>query len=243
VDEVAAKTAVDWLENPFCDLLADLVFFESKSLDAHAQKNDAIENTFAKAAILEAVLVVECAINGPISRYDYSKKVLEQLDKFPALDKYDFFLSSRKPGEKLDRGRDDVQSVDDLIRVRNSLVHPKLRSYPGQIGKVTKTSEGLDHYHVDPLEEPTTPHLKIPLRYTSWRHQHAHVALIKVVGFMNYFFVDLLKWSTDHCMLSFCKAVRTGKDLTTLVPEQHFAAFRATAKRLGIEFRFLPLDA
>jgi hypothetical protein len=205
----------DWIERPFIDLLCGAIKLSELS---EQQKDDTFStNLFANQAIINCALAVECAANCCLEAFGFpSGRLRDNIDKFSCLDKYEFLLFMRDPSKKVDRGSASVQSIQELINLRDKYVHSKVKQLPMSFRKTDSNKYEFE------TEFGTTNILKIPLIASHWKAEHAVLALGKIVEFFNYFFLDLCQFSAkDMKGFLLSKAVVDNNHLTMLSPNCH----------------------
>lgn len=185
---------------------------------------------FVRSAINNAVLLLECVANSLLGSLGLPARLLDELDRLPTLAKLDYYLFSRC-GEHIDRGCRETELAQDVLKLRDHLVHPKLKK-----GVVTESSK---EHHVDYGQ---TKALAIPLDSRTWTQQQGIKVANSVIEFLRVFF---LQWCAqgkgDVTRLLACRE----RDLldhevamwVTLGPEHH----RVVQKWLPNVLSFLDL--
>lgn len=212
------------VQNQFCSLLADALFFLDLASQA-VQRNEPIaEARFSKQVPLLAVMTLEAAINAALDRFEVSAKVRDQIDKFAILDKYDFFLTTQHADQILNRGSDEVQSVSELVAIRNRLVHPRNSWVDSAESGGSAATEILQ---LDPLMKTRTAHLALPIVPGEWRYKDAEVSTRKTIKFLNYYFREKLAWPRDQCEISLCMRIHHpgSHEFDVLFAEEHMSRF------------------
>src|SRR3569623_818407 len=72
-------------------------------------------SAFARAAITNAALLVECVSNSCLGSLALPKRLLEELDRLPALSKLDYYLFSRTR-KHIDRGSRETELAGDVLK-------------------------------------------------------------------------------------------------------------------------------
>ena len=134
--------------------------------------------TCARSAIMNATLLLECTANSCLFSLSLPGKLMDELDKLPALSKLDYYLFATK-GTHIDRGSRVVELAADVIRLRDHVVHPKPKT-----GKLT--GEGKDRF----VDYGTTKALGIPFDVREWDHAAAKKVAEAVLGFLSKFFLE-----------------------------------------------------
>lgn len=178
-------TDATWLERPFFDLFCDAILLARSCGDR--ESNDDLRRPLARAALMNAVFSIEAAANCALRCYPSSRTLHESLDKLGILDKFEFLLTTRSPNETFDRGRREMQEIQELISIRNKYVHPKSRQRPMQFD--AGTAEQVDFTFQ--IDAGTTKLLNIPNQHIAWDFQHAQSAILAVAQFLSLFLVKL----------------------------------------------------
>jgi hypothetical protein len=171
-------------ERLFFDLFGDALFFaEQAEVVGRERFHECARN--ARVSILSSITALECAANSALERIRHGQRFRDDVDKLPFLSKFELFLGLSRLGAVLDRGRDEVQEVSELKKLRDFLVHPKRRDAP-----LRDLGGGV-------LEQvwPVLPHLKISTWPKSWTDADAITALGAITRFLNYFFLDRCAFS------------------------------------------------
>lgn len=137
--------------------------------------------------MINNMFAIEAAANCVLGRYPCSRSMQESLDKLGMLDKFEFLLGARDPAATFDRGRIEIQGIQDLISLRNRYVHPKSRQRPTQFRQTDSGEFKFD------TEIPTTNALAIPIDHTHWELEHAHDSIRATAAFLSLFFADLCR--------------------------------------------------
>jgi len=212
------------VQNQFCSLLADALFFLDLAAQAVQRKEPIAEARFSKQVPLLAVMALEAAINAVLDGFVVSAKVRDQIDKFAILDKYDFFLTTQQTDQTLDRGSDEIQSVSELVAIRNRLVHPRNSWLDSADSRASATTEVLQ---LNPLIKTRTAHLALPVLPGEWRYKEAEISLRKTVQFLNYYFREKLAWPRNQCEISLCMRMHhpESHEVHVLFSEEHLSRF------------------
>ena len=134
--------------------------------------------TCARASITNAALLLECSANSCLFSLGLPGKLLEELDKLPALSKLDYYLFATKNAH-IDRGSREVELAADVIRLRDHVVHPKPKS-----GKLA--GEGGERF----VDYGSTKALGIPFDVLEWDHAAAEKVSSAVLAFLKKFFLE-----------------------------------------------------
>lgn len=172
-------------ENNFLLIFSDAVLlYEAAVACADSDLNSAL----AKSSVLSVNYALEAAANSFLQSIEMTGDLYKKIDKLSTLDKFDFVLQWNT-NHHLAAGDSDVQAVQNLIRKRNAMVHPKVTTrsisveteieHDGTIKhsmKQPETKKGKDPKHKLLGEDPEL--------YT---HEDAKAALIVMTSFLNQF--------------------------------------------------------
>jgi hypothetical protein len=189
----------------FYDLLCDALYqhtLASEITDSYKL------NRHARSSIISSVLVLECCANSLILSLDIPKKLRDELDKLPLIAKFDSFLRLSNISS-FDRGRNEVEKVFELIKLRNEFVHPKVVNIKTEIGQMQDQGE-----HVMVPMELTAEQwnsLNIPKRSLFWSADSSLKVLHSVAVFLNYLFVELLNMNKENIQLILMASVEFGE--------------------------------
>ena len=159
-----------------------------EAIDAHVEKWTPREGLFARASIINSSILLEAAANACIDTLDLGKLFFSDIDKLSVISKFEYFLQIRKPEKKLDRGALPVQQAQELVGIRNLIVHPK--PYTTEWKKIDEKTFSAD------LGE--TQYLKLPKSFVVLKHTEALAAIKAVMSFLNYFFKDVCEISENE---------------------------------------------
>ena len=182
---------------PFIPLFEDAVWCAFRALERQDLPNPTGIQTirhemsrFGHLSILSSALALEAAANCALAKLGKRGKTTKDIDKLSVLGKFDVYLLSRGGGDILDRGHKFVQPMDELINVRNAIVHPKI---------VNKTAAQLNGLTFE-RETPKSKLLKIPSdrMLLRWTGDMAKEVLLRLCDFLNYFFLGLCKHSFEE---------------------------------------------
>lgn len=133
---------------------------------------------FARSAITNAALLLECVSNSCIGSLALPSRLLEELDRLPALSKLDYYLFSRT-SRHIDRGCRETELAGDVLKLRDHIVHPKLK--PGAI-----TGVGEDQY----VDYGASRALGIALDTREWTHRDGAKVADAATAFLGLYFLD-----------------------------------------------------
>lgn len=168
----------------FLDLLCDSVILAQRSFDV--SEYDEAQFSLARASIMSSVFMLECAANCCLDCLPHGRRFLEDLDKLPFLSKFEVFLGLMFPGKNLDRGKIEVEEVQELKTARDWLVHPKVKK-----AEMKQTTAFIRDWDFG-----KTTKLEIPKDITLWQPLHAKSSLLASTRFLDYFFGDLCSYDS-----------------------------------------------
>ena len=186
---------------------------------------------FAKSAVVFAAMSLECAAtsclelttlpSGPFGKID---RTLSVIDKFDLL----LWFSTRN---SLDRGLQTVQKVDNLVSLRNEIVHSRVKRQPfGPIRSLT-VGEGV----LANADEELWNELRIPKDEINWTGDHAKQVVVAVVEFLNYFFFEACKMDPKSVVQMLC----TSSGDAVLFTKWQSQVLSSARDRLGLKLRFV----
>lgn len=132
----------------------------------------------ARASITNSALLLECVANSCLFSLALPNKLLEELDKLPALSKLDYYLFATAT-KHIDRGCRETELAADVIKLRDHVVHPKPKS-----GRLIQDEEAP---YVD---YGTTKALGIPFDVREWDHAAAQKIAKAVSSFLRKYFLE-----------------------------------------------------
>lgn len=216
----------------FFDLLADAAYQHKL---AKACADSYLMNRHARASISACILTLECASNCVLGSLEASGPFRNELDKLPFLGKIEAFLRFRKI-EGFDRGRNEVQKIAELVRVRNDFVHPKTMNIETEVAPM---EEGEGHYTL-----PMSLHgvhwqaVGIPKHAMFWSAENALSVLTAVVDFFSYVFVELMQASAEELQEILISRLEIQDVHVISLFEEFRAEFQGLAE-FGIDLNFL----
>jgi hypothetical protein len=152
------------------------------------------------------------------------ERSLSVLDKFDLL----HWLATRSA---MERGRLVVQKIDDLIRVRNALVHARVQKEPFGIVREYDAGEQIDVNY----DKANWNALGIPKNERDWNDEHTETVIISAVDFLNYFFFEACKLQESAVAKMLC----TSSGEVILHTQWESEALSIGEHRFGIKLRFL----
>lgn len=214
----------------FESLLYDAVYILYFSFDINQDDYvDDMIGSFARASILNSILLLECGANCVIDALCLPRQYYKDIDKLPIFSKFEFFLDRMNKNQKFDRGCKEVQCIAELKDIRDSYVHPKVKQKAYEIisEDVWEANYGY------------TEMLKFPRDTGEWDRRHAILALKSVNDFYNMFFLDWCRLEANvvcNILLSSDKA-----DMNAHV-DCHIdvvGGLDRAAREWGIDFKFI----
>lgn len=167
-----------FVDRKFPNLLEDAVLLMEEALQVSGEKWTPREGLFARASILNSVLMLEAAANASIHTLNLSKPFFSDIDKLSVISKFEYFLQRTKPQKEINRGILPVQAAQELIGIRNSIAYPK--------PFVTEWKKKDERTFSADLGE--TQYLKIPKSFVYLKHKEALSALKAAMSFLSLFF-------------------------------------------------------
>lgn len=172
-------------ENNFLLIFSDAVrLYEAAEECVNADLNSVL----AKSAVLSVNYAIEAAANSFLQSIKMTKVMQEKIDKFSTLDKFDFVLQWHTD-HHLSAGDSDVQAVKNLIKNRNSMVHPKVTTRSISVETEVGNDGIIKHSIVQP-EPRKGKDLKPKLLGDDpelYTHEDAKAALQVMTSFLNIF--------------------------------------------------------
>lgn len=178
------KTAKYYVDRKFHTIFRDGIYFTKTAFDALENEEWIHEEHLARAAILNLSLLPEVAANCVLETLPLPKRILDEIDKFSPINKFEFFIWELKK-LKLDRGLQEVQNIEELQSIRNFMVHPKSRK--------TEWVE-LDE-NTREADLGKTLLLEIPYSSQEWQGDDPVIVLRVVMAFLDHIFRTLCEFS------------------------------------------------
>lgn len=145
-----------------------------------------------RATVVFAALSLEAGANACLETIEHAGCFRDDLDRLPFLSKYESILRFYVPGSQLDRGKLEIQSMQEIKKLRDDLVHPKRRSFP-----IEHVSDNL--YRRQSTLMNALGMSNDPLK---WDEHDAGKVLVATVNFLNYYFTDALGWPVNKVCTS-----------------------------------------
>ena len=215
----------------FLDLLFDAVRFAELADDEQKASPDGPtekEEMLARAAVIHACLMLECAANCCLDAMRVSKRLEEEVERLNPIAKFELYVAIMVAGKRFDRGSRPVQEAAELQDIRNDYVHPKVVTM--QMQDIAPDAKEVDF--------GATHHLKIPNDQEEWDYSVAIRALKAACGFVDYFFLELCRYdqnTTLEILISSRRAEFPTKGGYSVVLEP----FRRARAEWKIPMRFL----
>ena len=172
----------------FEDLLYDSIYVLYFAFDTNQDEyDDDVISPFVRSSVLNTVLLLECGANCLIDALNLPSQYYNDIDKFPFLSKFEFFLNKMNYKQSFDRGCKEVQAIAELKSIRDFYVHPKVKK-----AKYERIGENLWD-----ADFGKTNLLKFPREPRKWQREHAILALKSVNDFYNKFFLEWCNLKAD----------------------------------------------
>jgi len=146
--------------------------------ESEKNKGTWLGSAFARSAITNAALLLECVSNSCLGSLALPKRLLEELDRLPALSKLDYYLFSRT-SKHIDRGCRETELAGDVLKLRDHIVHPKLK-----LGSIAGVGE--EQY----VDYGATKALGIALDNREWTYQDGMKVAHTASAFLRLYFLD-----------------------------------------------------
>lgn len=160
-------------ERNFYILFQDAVQFLNNS-DVALDKEDYYGmESCARASIINSTLVLECSANCCLDTLNITNSFKKDLDKLPALSKFEFYLSNKFKDRNFDRGCNEIQNVAELKTIRDLIVHPKVQRIKW---------ERIDEFRRQ-ADFGTTEKLKLPRTIEEFHRNDALICLRVLCSF------------------------------------------------------------
>lgn len=178
-EKIIRYTGFYELFEPTADLVYDCIYHNKDS---------------ETSAILQSIMLVEAAANCCIFNLKLNKKLGLELDKLSTLAKFDVYSLVKTSGNKtLDRGSAPCQDIAELIKLRNSVVHPKFFELNWSL-QDDKHRSGVGVYL-------KTERLGLATSCSGWLPDDAITVFKAINKFFKYFFIDLCNLTEQETRL------------------------------------------
>lgn len=181
------ETPAKFIHIGFIDLLCDAIFHFRKA----RQSSDSYDlNRSARASITASFLSVECCANILLRELNVSKPALNDYDRLPSISKIETYRNISNCESNIDRGDNRIQKINELIKVRNNVVHLKSQNINTGIG----LPEDKGEVWMLPmrLEGELHKELGIPQCAMFWNADNALSVLHVIFDFYDYLFGSLI---------------------------------------------------
>lgn len=113
-----------YVDRKFHTIFSDGIYFTKAAFEALETEEYVQEEHLSRAAILNLSILPEVAANCVLETLSLPKQILNEVDRFSPINKFEFYLWKFKK-IKLDRSIQEVQNLQELQSIRNFMVHPK----------------------------------------------------------------------------------------------------------------------
>ena len=184
----------------------------------------------AKSAVVFAAMSLECAATSCLELAKIPEQPFSKIETLSVLDKFDMlqWFATRTP---LDRSRQVVQKIRDLIAVRNGLVHARVKREPFGPVREFAAGEGFEA----PVDKSLWNSLRIPKDERSWHGEHAKHAITAAVEFLNYFFFEACKLEQNTVV----QMLSTSSGTVIFQTPWEKEILSEAERRFGLKLRFL----
>lgn len=163
---------------------AEYLLYSDKALDD--EDWDKMER-YARASIINSTFLLECAANCCNDVLEITNSFKKDIDKLPALSKFEYYLSIKFNNKKFDRGSREIQNAADLKTIRDLIVHPK----------VMRTKwERIDDFRRQ-ADFGSTQILKVPKTIEEFHRNDALICLRALCSFLDHFFRILCGYDAE----------------------------------------------
>jgi len=176
------------------------------------------------------VFSLEAAANALINSISFVGKGKSEFDRLPILGKFALYYFSRSRKMDFDRGCNEVQAIDDLIKFRDDQVHSYLLHH-----FLEKDDKGQVRFP----DINRTNHLDLPLVPYFLKSEDAAVSLKAIDSFLEKFFLEWCDMSvseiTEHLFHRLVTAPTTAFPMTRPVA----SLVESAMDRMGLRLNFL----
>lgn len=151
---------------------------------------DDMSATLARASIINSIFLLECAANALLYSLEMSSKFNSDIEKLPAISKFEFFIKSIKEEDIFDRGCKEIQLISELKLLRDTYVHPKIL-------KITYERCPDNRYQ---MKSSIKNHTQINKNPFLWGEYDAIIALKSICNFFNKYFLEWCDFSVEHIL-------------------------------------------
>lgn len=214
------------VERSFFLHLIDAIKFAQLASDEDIERRN--EGSFCRSSIISSIVLIESLSNILIERMPW-RTLKKDLDRLPILSKIDVYLLYLGK-EPLDRGRRELQPIEELKRIRDSFVHPRMRTRQGDR---EHSEDGLS-FNFPFGSYATTAISHSP---SLWSSKDATSAAFSAVAFVRYLLIDVLDLSIHEIFKLITSEVRLG-DFAGAISETELKNTIQSAHSLGIDIAF-----
>lgn len=215
----------------FYDLLADAIFQHRLAASC---TDSYLMNRHARSSVIASALSIECAANCLLGSVELPKALSKALDKLNPLSKIDTALRL-KSASKLDRGRNEIQKIDELTTARNDYVHPQAKII--KAGIAPPEDDGKYYAFTTTLEGDIWPALGIPKRAMFWTKDSSLATLKAISKFFKYVFIELLN-ASDNDLYDMLPSLIQFKNVQILAIFDEFKSEIKNAHEFDVDFSF-----
>ena len=220
--------------SPFITLVADAINF------CHLAENPSFtrsaRSSMVRASILNVVFAIECAANSLLKHLDLPKNMYNQFERLSTLDKYETMLFLSSPDAIFDRGSIEIQSVQELIKIRNSQVHVRSKQH-NVTGKPINEA-----WWVFEANNEKSSVLSIPYNSDFWESEHSINALHALDHFIELYFINYSGYTPEHITAILFSTVIHNNKGTILLNEDCVEAIDLAKDNFGLHFRYVSVE-
>jgi len=103
----------------FSDLFADACSHAITAADIGPDHKFELTARAVRATVVFAALSLEAGANACLETLEHAGRFRDDLDKLPFLSKYESFLRFHVPGSQFDRGKDEIQYIQQIKKLRD----------------------------------------------------------------------------------------------------------------------------
>lgn len=195
-------------------------------------------NRHARASISASMFSVECAANCLIESLEVETKLKLDIDKMPVLTKFDMYARLSE-NASLSRSDARVGRIDELTRLRNEFVHPKVRRAEVSFG--TPTESDHDYTVNMGIEAEVTGSLRIPRVSSYWSNESASTVLTACTDFLAWYLGTVLRYDAPRSTSILAPRIVVDKMWIRAIPEEVYDEIRAAREVFDFRFIDVPL--
>ena len=221
--------------SPFITLVTDAISF------CHLAENPSFTRlaraSMVRASVLNTVFAIECAANSLLNNLEPSKHIHNQFEKLPVIDKYEAMLLLTSPETKFDRGRAEIQAIQELIKVRNNQVHVKSKQQD-----MTGKSINEAWWTFEPNSDSKSNILGIPDNSDFWESTHSRYALHSLDHFLELYFIEYSRYKSEQVTAILFSTIIYNDKRTILLNEDCIEAITLAREDYGLKFQYLNFE-